>query len=629
MLEKIREGSQGKWAIVILGLVILSFVFAGVGGYVSSSSGVAAAEVNGDEIPQSTLERAYENERARLESQFGEAFSALAADANYLSEFRQGILDRLIGDKLIEQTAEELGLRVSDQQILEEIRGMESFQLGGQFNNDRYLDLIRSSGFQPAAFRDYMRSEMTRQQVARALLGSEFALSSEAKEIFALQQQTRDIKFISVPSAPFNSEVTNTDEEVQAYYQKNLAQFDTEEKVSVSYVELTLDDLLPLVTVNEEELQQAYEQAAADYKTPEQRRASHILVEFGEDKDAALERAQAALAKVQGGAAFEDVAKSDSDDTFSAENGGDLDYFVKEDMDPAFSEAAYSLQNVGDVSDVVESEFGFHVIKLTDVTPEQVTPYEEVKADLEQNVKREKAIEEFYVIQQNIAEVAFEVPDSLEEVAAAANKPVNTTDLFTRNSAPQEINNPVVLASAFSDELILEGVNSDVLEMGENHIVVIRVAQHEPERTRTLEEVSADIQALLVAEKSQQAAKQWASEMLAALEAGEDITAKLEEKGLTWETQEKVARFGSTVANEIVEKSFQLSTNSENNRAVVELASGDVGIVQLDKINAGEEVPEEQVARLQQRLAEAKSQGMYRSLIEALKADADIKIYKL
>lgn len=629
MLEKIREGSQGKWAIVILGLVILSFVFAGVGGYVTSPSGNAVAEVNGDDIAQSTLDRAYENERGRLESQFGEAFSALAADSAYLAQFRQGILDRLIGDKLIEQTAEELGLRISEAQINQQIIGMTEFQLGGQFNNDRYLAVLRSVGFQAATFKEYMRNEMTRQQVAKALLGSEFALASEAEEIFSLQQQTRDIKYITVPSAPFVSSVTNSDEEISDYYQLNLTQYDTEEKVSISYVEFKLDDIIPTIEVNEEEVLEAYTQLAADYRTEEQRRASHILVEFGEDKDAALAKAQAALAKVESGVAFEEVAKTDSDDTFSAENGGDLDFFGSEDMDPAFSEAAYSLAQAGDVSQVVESEFGFHVIKLTEIKPEQVTPYEEVKSELEERVKRDKAIEEFYVVQQNIAEVAFEIPDTLEEVAAAANKPVTTSELFTRSNVPEALSNPLVVVAAFSDELISEGVNSDVLEVAENHIVVIRVAQHEAERTRTLEEVKPQIEASLIAEKSQAAAKQWANDTLVTLAAGEEIAAQLDEKGLTWQTQEKLARFGSALPAEIVEKSFQLANNTTDNVAVVELASGDVGIVQLDNVNASAEAPAEQLTTMKQRLAQTKSQGMYSSLIEALRANADITIYQL
>lgn len=629
MLEKIREGSQGKWAITIMGLVILSFVFAGVGGYVSSSSGIAAAEVNGDDIPQSTLDRAYDNERARLESQFGEAFSALAADSAYLAQFRQGILDRLIGDKLIEQTAEELGLRVSEDQVNEQILGMGEFQLGGQFNNDRYLAVLRSVGYQPATFKEYMRSEMTRQQVASALLGSEFALTSEAKEIFSLQQQTRDIKYITIPSAPFVGSVSNSDEEISDYYQRNLVQFDTEEKVSISYVEFKLDDLIPSIEASEEELQEAYTQSASDYRTEEQRRASHILMEFGDDKDTALTRAQDALAKIENGEAFEDVAKSDSDDTFSAENGGDLDFFAREDMDPAFSDSVFSLVKAGDVSQVVESEFGFHLIKLTDVKPEQVTPYEEVKSDLQERVIRDKAIEEFYVVQQRIAEVAYEMPDSLEEVAAEADKSESTTELFTRSSAPEALSNPLVLAAAFSDALISEGVNSDVLEVAENHILVIRIAQHEAERTRSLEEVKTQIEASLVTEKSQSAAKQWANETLIALDSGEDITVQLEEKGLSWQIQDKLARFGSTLPGEIVEKSFQLANNTTDNKAVVELASGDVGIVQLEQVTMSVEAPAEQLTTLQQRLAQTKSQGMYSSLIEALKANADIVIYQL
>lgn len=180
MLEKIREGSQGFWAAAILGLVILSFVFAGVGGYISSGE-PAAAKVNGEEISVVALERAYESERRRLESQFGEAFSALAADAEYLKQFRQSVLDRLIGDKLIEQAAKQMGLRVSEAQIIDAVVNMPEFQIGGEFNNDRFQAIVRQAGFQTNTFRDYMRTDMTRRQVSNALLGSEFALPGETQ----------------------------------------------------------------------------------------------------------------------------------------------------------------------------------------------------------------------------------------------------------------------------------------------------------------------------------------------------------------------------------------------------------------------------------------------------------------
>jgi peptidyl-prolyl cis-trans isomerase D len=411
MLEKIREGSQGVWAMLILGLVILSFAFAGVGGYIGSSSDPAAAEVNGEEISQLALDRAYQNERARLEQQFGDAFAALAADAEYLNNFRQGILDRLIGDKLIEQAARDLGLRVSEQEINTTIRGMREFQgISGDFDRDRFTSVIRQANFQVASFKDYMRKEMTRQQVSRALFGSEFALPSETNQAHMLQAQTRDVKYLTVAAAPFAESIELSAADIDSYYQANSADYDTNEQVSVEYVELKVADILPTITVTEEELSESYQLTIESYRAAEERKVSHILIEFGDDKDAAKSSVEALLAKVKSGEDFAELAKANSADTFSAENGGELEWFGKNDMDAAFEDAAFGLANIGDVTDVVESEFGFHIIKLTDMKAEQISPFEQVREQILAAVKAEKAAEEFYALQLRMAELAFEVP---------------------------------------------------------------------------------------------------------------------------------------------------------------------------------------------------------------------------
>lgn len=628
MLEKIREGSQGMWAIVILGLVMLSFVFTGVGGYITASGEPAAAKVNGEDIPLTLLDRAYQNERARMENQFGEAISALFADEGYLREFRQGVLDRLIAEKLIEQKARDLGLRVSDSQIKEAIFGMPEFQVGGQFNNDRYLAILRQAGFQPNSFRDYLRAEMTRDQLARALNASEFNLPSETQEAIALQSQTRDVRFVNVPASDFAEQVEVTDDELQAYYQTNIDRYDTQERVSVAYVTLSVDDLLPTVDASDDELNEYYQFNINSYRTDEERRASHILVEFGDDESAAEATAQALLERIQGGEDFATVAQNESADTFSAENGGDLDWFTRGVMDPAFEEAAFGLAQAGDLSNVVKSEFGFHIIKLTDVKPEQIQAFEDVIEDIRTAVLRENATEEFYNIQQRMAELAFEVPDSLDEVAATANKDIVVTELFTRAQAPAPVNAPNTLAAAFSDELLFEGVNSDLIELSGEEVIVLRTATHEPQRTKSFDEVSTEIETALRAEKAQNAAFDWASSLLSQVNEGTDIQPQLDEKSLIWQTQENVSRSGAGLDRNVAEELFKLSPESGSDYAVAKTGS-DVSLLQLTKVTDADAPEDAQVVALQQRFAAMRGQAVYNSLIESMRARAEIEIIAL
>lgn len=628
MLERIREGSRGVVPMTILGLVVLSFVFAGVGSYISSSSDVAAAVVNGDEITKAAVERAYQNERSRMESQYGEAFAALASDANYLQQFRQGILDRLIGEKLLDQSAQSLGLRVSDAQIKKLIVNMPEFQIGGQFDNDRYLALLRQNGYQPNNFRDFMRVDMTRKQVAEALLGTEFTLSTETENAYMLQQQTRDARYVVVPATLFESQALVTDEDVANDYQINIAQFDTEQKVSLAYVELTLNDLLPSIQVSDDEAQAFYQQNMQDYRTEEERRVSHILFEFADDEAGAKKSAEDVLIKVQNADDFAELAKAHSSDTFSAENGGDLDWFGRGMMDPTFEEAAYNLSAIGDTSGIVKSEFGYHILKLTDVKEEQVTPFADVQEQIVNAVKTQKAEEEFYNLQQRMAEVAFEVPDNLDEVASIANKSILKTPLFSRGEATQSVSNARVLAAAFSPELIEDGVNSDVIVLADNHIMVVRVAQYEPERTKTLEEVSQQIKQKLLVKASQGAAREWLQSTLISLQQGEDVAAKFAEFDLEWKEQLAIPRTGSSVDRAINEAIFKLNEQDGKNTSVVDMTNGDIGLVQLIKVNQATAPDSNQLASLQRRLSSSRAQSLYGDFIESLKAKADITVYR-
>ncbi len=625
MLERIREGSQGPWAMGVLVLVVLSFIFAGVGSYINSSAPAAAANVNGEEIGLDELERAYQNERSRMESQFGEAFATLASDTAYLQNLRQGILDRLISEKLLDQAAQELGLRVSDEQIKSAIVAMQEFHVDGQFDNDRYLAVLRQAGFQTNNFRDYMRVDMVRRQLSQSLMGTEFALTSEAKTAHLMQQQTRDIRYVNVPAAKFLEQVNITDDEISTYYQSNISQFDTEQKVSLSYVELVLEDLLPGIEVNEDELAEYYQQNLVDYRTDEERQAAHILFESAEQDETIATKAEEILAKIQAGEDFAELAKTFSSDTFSAENGGDLGWFGKGIMDPVFEDAAFSLASKGDVSSVVKSEFGYHIIKLTDVKPEQVNAFENVKEEITTKVKAFKAEERFYEISQRVAEVAFEVPDNLNEVADIAGKAISTTALFSRANAPVAVSNPNVLASAFSFELIEDAVNSEVLELGSNHFMVVRVAEHEPERTKVIEEVKEQVQQTLSAQAAQQAARDWALEVKTALADSEDVNAKLLTLELSWAEKQEVTRNDAALSQTIVDALFKLSAADTS---VVDLVTGDISLVQLTQVNSAVEANAQQLTSLQNRLASSKSQILYGAVIESLKAQADIEIYQ-
>ena len=623
MLERIREGSQGPWAMAIIALIVLSFVFAGVGSYLTSSGSTAVATVNGEEISAQELERAYQNQRAQMESQFGESIAQLFSSEQYLSDFRGNVLERLIAEKLLQQQAVEMGLRVSDAQIREAIVQMPEFQFGGQFDNDRFQAILRQNGFQIAGFRDYLRVQMTQNQLAAALTNSSFTLDGEAERANALQRQTRDAKFVTVSAASFADSVEVTDEDVETYYNANIESFDTEEQVKLAYVTLNVEALKARVSVDDADVRTYYDDNIEGYGTQETRRVSHILIESGEG---AQEKAQALKSELDNGADFASLAEQNSDDVFSAENGGDLDFITPEMMDPSFDEAAFNLANVGDISDVVETEFGFHIIKLTDIKEAQTTAFEDVEAEIRDTLLYDKAMEKYFELQNTLAEIAFEVPDTLEDAANAVDAQIQESVLFSRATAPAELSYPAVIDAAFSPALIEEGLNSDIIEVDDETVVVVRVAEHLPQRTQTLEEVRDAIVSTVQVQKSQDAAKSWANDLLAKVRAGESIEAELAEKSVAWETTEALARNASTVSRAVADTLFKLAPEGDNNVDVASSVNGDVSLVQLIAVNAAPALEEDLAGGLKQQLASMYGQRLYQQYIDALRADADVTV---
>ncbi|MCG9737308.1 SurA N-terminal domain-containing protein [Shewanella insulae] len=615
MLEKIREGSQGVIAKGILVVVILSFAFTGVSSYLGSSSEPSAATVNGEEISKSALEQAYQSERARLEQQLGDMYNTLASNESYLASVKQNVLERLIADKLVDQAAADLGLRVSDQQIKTAIMNEPAFQTDGQFDNDRYLALIRQLGYQANSFRDMMRGDMTRRQLVVTLVGSEFVLPGEAEYLAQIQGQTRDIRYQIVDAEPLLAGVSVSDEEANTYFQQNQSLFVRPETIALDYIELSANQLASAIQVSDEEAKTYYDENKAQYLQAEKRLAAHILVSLGDDEDAAKAKADAILAKLQAGEDFETLAKSDSDDSFSGEQGGKLDWFEQGVMEAPFDEALFALEK-GQYSGIVKTSFGYHIVKLLDLQAASTSPFETVKDKIVAQIQQDKAINEFYTLQQRLSDVSYEVPDTLAEAAKEVGVAVKTSPVFTRDNAPEPLNSADVIKAAFSNTVLLDGMNSDVIELGDNHVIVVRVNKHSAAGTMEFAEVKATIIERLKQDKANELARDKAQEVMAAIKGGEiptDMIARTE-----------LSRGEQGIDTSIVSKAFEMAQPGSD--LVVDTAALENGyaVVILDKVNQPESVDESLVTALKQRLNSQYSENDYRALIAALKAQAEV-----
>ncbi|HHQ4678326.1 TPA: peptidylprolyl isomerase [Aeromonas veronii] len=628
MLDKLREGAQGKVAKVILGLIILSFALAGVGSYLNGPARTAPATVNGTEISAAALENAYRNERARMESQMGEAFSQLAANPDYMKQFRRGVLDRLIDQALLDSKARELGLRISDEQIKQAIVAMPEFAENGKFNNDRYLQLIRRAGMTPEMFRDSLRQDMVRQQLMSALLGTEFSLKGEAEQLDKLYNQTRDLRLVRLAAANYMADVQVSDNELEQYYKTNGARFMNDEQVKVDYLLLDAANLAKDIKVTEQDAQDYYDQHQDLFQRAERRHVAHILISFGKDEKAAEQKAEAVLAKAKAGDDFAALAKADSSDTFSAKKGGELDWFEKGVMDPAFEKAAFALNNAGDLSGVVKSPFGFHIIKLLGVEAAKTKPFADVKEETITRLQADKAKEKFFAEQQKMADNSFENPDSLDLTADAMGMKVQSSDFFTQATAPAPLNDPKVLSVAFSEQLRDDNTNSDVIELADGKALVLHITGHKPKAVKPLAEVKEQVIAAIKHDKASEVARGKAQGLLDKLKVGESITADLTALGLKVETHKGVARFDRELDQNLIAQAFTLPhpIDGKPSVALVAETNGDRVVVALDKVNVPA-AASGMAAMLQAQLGQGKAQVDYKSLIDELRKAAKIEYF--
>ncbi len=628
MLDKLREGAQGKVAKVILGLIILSFALAGVGSYLNGPARTAPATVNGNDISAPALENAYRNERARMESQMGEAFNQLAANPDYMKQFRRGVLDRLIDQALIDDKARSLGLRVSDEQIKQAIVAMPEFAENGKFSNDRYLQLIRRAGMTPEMFRDSLRQDMVRQQLMGAVLGSEFALKGEAEQLDRLYNQTRDLRLIRLAASAYVDGIEVSDAEVEQFYKANSARFMNDETVKVDYLLLDAANLGKNIKVTEQDAQDYYDQHQDLFQRPERRQVAHILIPFGKDEKAAEQKAEAVLAKAKAGDDFAALAKADSSDTFSAKKGGELDWFEKGVMDPSFEKAAFALAKAGDLSAVVKSPFGFHIIKLLGVEPAKTKPFVDVMSDTIARLQSEKAKEQFFAEQQKMADSSFENPDSLDLTAEAMGLQVQSTGYFSQADAPAPLNDPKVLSVAFSEQLRDDNTNSDVIELADGKALVLHIMGHQPKAAKPLAEVKEQVITAIKHDKASEVARGKAQGLLDKLKAGENVQADLTALGLKVDTHTGVSRFAQEMDQNLVTQAFRMPhpTDGKPSVELVTEANGDRVVVALDKVNVIKE-PSQMVSLLQGQLGQGKAQAEYKSLIDELRKAAKIEYF--
>lgn len=628
MLQKIHD-SFGRWiVVVILGLIALTFIFWGTSSSDFSMSGANfAAKVNGENIPLLEFDRALQQRQNQYQQIYR---TELPEDVR--RELRRAVIEDLVQQRTLKQRVEEQGYRASNERVSQAIRDIAAFQVDGEFNFQQYQGLLANNSLSPAMFEAQQREELEIGDLTDGIARSSFLTPAEFRRYIELYNQQREVAYALFEIEAFSANVTIDDAAIASRYENNKTSYQTPETIDLEYIELAMADIAATVQVTEEQLRAAYEMERDRFETPEQRHAEHILVEIPDgQEDAARAKAEAIVARLRGGEDFAAVAAAESADAGTKAQGGDLGWISRGGfLVGPFEDALYALQ-VGGISEPVRTEAGFHIIRLAEVRAGAVQPFEAVREEIAAELRTREAENEFYDRANKLGEEAFDADDSLQPVADATGLPIKTVMGFPRTGDPAVFeNSAAVVQAAFAEEIVDSGRNSDLVELAEDHVLVLRVKEHHVPMTKPLEEVREQIREELVRERAQQLAEEAATAFLADIQQGGDPAASAAAHGGMWNAAAWVARTDAALPTEVLSAVFGLPKTdaAAPQRESVALANGGQAVIIVTGVKAGEpeSMTNEEREQRRQQLAQQAARAELTGYAGNLRAEASVRI---
>lgn len=624
MLQAFRDNLKGVMAIIIVGLMMIPFALFGVDSlFLQDSTAGKAAEVNGSPISEMELTRAVRIQKQQLLDRFGEQAPAdLVSD----EQLRGPVLARMINRELLRQSAEDGGMAISEETVNQLIISTPQFQQDGRFSADLYTQLLRNMGYTPASYKQLLIEDLLVNQHASGLNGSSFATESDIRTLTALTQQTRSFYYLTLPYESAVDQVSVTDEEIKSYYDENQPQFMAPERVSVEYIDLNLDDLAANTSVDPEEVKAQYEQNVANFHATINRHAAHILIEYGDDAEQKVAEVQKRL---DAGEDFAKVAGELSEDLGSKELGGDVGMSDGSTFPEAFETALTDLE-VGEVSAAVQTDAGTHFIKLLDTEDTNPPSFEEAKSGIEEHLARATAESTFVELLEALPDATYNA-GSLESAADSLGITAKTSELFDRKGGPGVLSNNQVLAAVFSDDVLNAGLASNVIDLSDNHVVVVKLKDHKLPEVKPLADISDEIKVMLIKDKVEAILGDQAKELAAALQSGQNLEALATEKGIDWQVKTDVQRNDRSLDMQLLNHVFTLPKPQESKpvNTTLTLANGDTVVVQLTVVKPGKlpDLDESQMTGIKQRLAQDIGGSEIATYQESLNTSADVEIY--
>jgi len=608
---------------VIMGLAVLPFLFWGVESYRDNGGEGYVAIVDGEEIPRREYEQALRDHHERMRGMLGANFDSTMLDT---FEVRNSVLERLIQQRLLNREAVNNGFIVLDSQLIKTIRDIPAFQKDNQFSKQQYEELLRAQGLTPAVFESRVRQELLLQQLLDGYSENGFAPKAVAERVRYLSEVQREISQLQIGPEQFLSQVIPEEADIDAYYEKHKADFHLPERARVEYLVLSLDVVAKNETVSDEAISAYFAEHGDEFSQPEERKASHILISVPvgapeDEKQIAREKAENLLEQVkQNPEQFVEIAKEHSDDSGSATLGGDLGFFGRGVMVKSFEDKIFSMQ-LDEISDIVETDFGLHVIKLTDIKEEKHSTLEDVREQIANKLKIQMASSILGEIAEDFGNVVYEQSDNLQSAAEKFELTIQQSDWITRDSIePLILANDKLLSAIFSEDTISKQRNTEAIEVKPDTFVSARIIEHKPATSQSLMVVKDQIVEKLKMQMAEAKAIEEGEAKLARLQAGDSVDVE-------WTEAKQISYMQSQgVDHETLRTIFRAQVNNLPAYVGVASPSGGFSLVRISKVTEPQFAEEMNLNKFNKQLQQMITQEEISSYFSVLRKQHEVKV---
>lgn len=621
MLQNLRNNITGPIALGILVLIALSFVFVGVGGTYNFFGGQYAARVDGEEISLALFE-------ARYRDVLRDNPAVATADDIERQQVRQQVLDNLIYEQLIENFLDDAGYRIGDAQVVDSIREIPEFQTDGEFSREAYNAALLSAGRNSNEFEFSQRLNLRRQQLQLAIAATAVITPAEYRRYINLMTEQRLVTVATFAPDTVDAEIAIGDDEIAAYYEQNPVLFELPESADVEYVMIDRDDVAAGIEVTEAMLAEYYEQNRYRYLQDEQREARHILITFGGDEAAAQSEANALLARLENGEAFDELAREFSDDAGTAGQGGAFGTLTRSQFPTELGAAVFSLQP-DEIDGPIRTDFGYHIVKLDRVLPQGAQPLDQVRGELIAEIRERDVDDAYRTLENDLGSALFDA-DDIAAAAAAIDAEVQLAEGITRGGGEPFGSNQRALDAIFDPAILTTGQTSEIVELDNARSAVFRVARYNEATRQPLDDVREQIRGILTANRIESMLRERADALRAEVETGAEFRSAAEAAGAEVSEPLLLSRQEPNTDMAVFYSVFAAGRPTENEpvRDVVRTSSGAYAVYSLDAVLPGRPEAIPLAERDTAKLFRAQESGFrdFAAFLLALREEADIVV---